>query len=240
MTPPLLYYPRVTSALDVLHELAGEGAEPGTAVVAGEQSAGRGARGDTWHSPPGGVWLAVLSRPTAIVEAPVLSIRAGLAVARALGSIAGEGSISIKWPNDLILQDRKLGGILCEARWQGDRLGWIAVGVGLNVTNNIPAEVRESAIALGKACPGIVPEDVVPAVVAALRSAGAGGSQLTEAEQNAFAGYDWLRGRALSAPAPGTALGISPDGGLMVETEDGVATFRAGRVVLAARNPRPI
>jgi BirA family biotin operon repressor/biotin-[acetyl-CoA-carboxylase] ligase len=110
---------RVDSALDAIHDRAAAGAPAGTVVVAGEQLAGRGARGDPWHSPPGGLWLSILLRPAVPVGVGVLSLRTGLAVATALDRVTGGESVGLKWPNDLILRDRKLGGILCEARWQG-------------------------------------------------------------------------------------------------------------------------
>ncbi len=91
-------------------------------------AAGRGSRGRSWHSPRGGLWLSVLLRPAAAAD--VLSLRVGLAVETALRSLAPDLHLALKWPNDLMLDDRKVGGILCEARWQGDALGWVAVGLG--------------------------------------------------------------------------------------------------------------
>jgi len=119
-----------SSTMDVLHELAQGGAPAGTAVVAEEQTAGRGSRGRHWASPIGGLWLSVLSRPaTAGLE--LVSLRAGLAVAELLERLGVSGRIMIKWPNDLMLDDRKTGGLLCEARWQGAALAWVVIGLGL-------------------------------------------------------------------------------------------------------------
>jgi BirA family transcriptional regulator, biotin operon repressor / biotin---[acetyl-CoA-carboxylase] ligase len=134
---PVHYVERVASTMDLLHALAENGAVPGTAVVAGEQLEGRGSRGRSWHSPPGGLWLSVLLYPATLGGIEVVSLRVGLVVAAALEAFTSE-AVQLKWPNDLILDRRKLGGILCEARWQGGVLAWVAVGIGVNVQNPIP------------------------------------------------------------------------------------------------------
>src|SRR5262245_17469457 len=136
--------------MDRLHELAEQGAPAGTALLAEEQTAGRGSRGRAWHSSPGGLWLSVLYRLPSPGGVELLSLRLGLLVAAALEGTAPELPVMLKWPNDLILRDRKLGGILCEARWQGESLAWVAAGLGLNVTNSIPDELRHTATALGE------------------------------------------------------------------------------------------
>ena len=133
-------YERVASTMDLVHELAERGAEAGSMVVATEQLQGRGSRGRPWHSPPGGLWLSALYRPPSTGGLELLSVRVGLAVARALDPYVPT-PVRLKWPNDLMHDGRKLGGILCEARWQGAALGWIAVGVGLNVRNPVPGGV---------------------------------------------------------------------------------------------------
>ena len=146
MTARLHYFERVDSTMDLLHQLAAEGAAEGTAVIAGEQLEGRGSRGRSWHSPPGGLWLSMLFRPAGCAV-EVMSLRVGLAVAEALDDLVPH-PVQLKWPNDLMLGERKVGGILCEARWQGHTLGWVAVGVGMNVRNAVPQELTEVATAL--------------------------------------------------------------------------------------------
>src|SRR5207237_457605 len=107
-------------------------------------TAGRGRDGRTWHSPAGGVWLGVLLRPGR-VELGVMSVRVGLAVADAVDALLGRPEARLKWPNDVLLAERKLAGILCEGRWQGEALQWLAVGVGVNVCNSIPGAVARRA-----------------------------------------------------------------------------------------------
>lgn len=232
--PRLLRFPVVGSTMDLLHELAAAGAEEGTVVVAGEQTSGRGSRGRTWRSPPGGLWLSTLYRPRTPAGVELLSLRVGLVVAEAIEAVGGGLHVAIKWPNDLMLSDRKLGGILCEARWQGEDPAWIAVGVGLNVTNALPAELGPGAIRLADRRPGIDPEDLEPEITARLRRLEASATRLDTGELAALRARDWLRGRRLHAPAAGHAEGIADDGALLVRSTAGVVErVRAGTVELA-------
>jgi BirA family biotin operon repressor/biotin-[acetyl-CoA-carboxylase] ligase len=234
MTPRLHYFERVDSTMDLLHQLAAEGAETGTAVLAGEQLGGRGSRGRSWHSPPGGLWLSVLFRPAAPGGAEVMSLRVGLAVAEALDHLLPR-PVQLKWPNDLMVGERKVGGILCEARWQGHTLGWVTVGVGMNVRNAIPQELSEVATALASERPAVTLEDVVQPIVSALRRLDLGADRLTSAELERFARRDWLSGRDIRTPAAGRAAGLREDGALLVRPAQGEEIpLRSGSVELAA------
>jgi BirA family biotin operon repressor/biotin-[acetyl-CoA-carboxylase] ligase len=234
MSHRLLRFDRVESTMDVLHLLAADGADAGTAVLAGEQYGGRGSRGRSWHSPPGGLWLSVLFRPSRPGGVEVMSLRVGLAVAEALDQLLPR-PMKLKWPNDLILGDRKVGGILCEARWQGQKLEWVAVGVGMNVQNAVPEDLRASATSLMDELPAITVEEVVPEVVAALRSLQLEADRLTASELSRFAQRDWLNGRDIRAPALGRAAGLRDDGALLVRSILGQdIPLRSGSVELAA------
>jgi len=163
------------STLDAVHDLGAQGAAAGTTVIAEEQTAGRGRDGRTWHSPAGGVWLGMLLRP-ARVELGVMSVRVGLAVADAVDTLLGRLETRLKWPNDVLLAERKLAGILCEGRWQGEALQWLAVGVGANVRNPIPGAVARRAVALAEWLPAVRRIDLLDGLVPALaRLTGAAG-----------------------------------------------------------------
>lgn len=219
--------------MDVLHELAREGAATGTAVVAEEQDAGRGSRGRSWSSPRGGLWLSVLARP-GMAALELLSLRAGLAVAELLASRGAGDRVRVKWPNDLMLDERKVGGILCEARWQGDVPAWVVVGLGLNVANPPAPGIQAVAARLADVLPSETPESLLQDAIAALRAVDAAAGPLSPGELVRFAGRDWLRGRTLSAPAPGLADGIDADGALRVRRADGTITaVRAGTIAVA-------
>jgi len=220
--------------MDVLHELASGGAEAGTAVVAAEQTGGRGSRGRVWHSPPGGLWLSVLLRPEEEGPVELLALRVGLAVARSLDEVGLSQPVLLKWPNDLMLGDRKVGGILCEARWHGEVLGWITVGLGLNVRNRVPAELEEIATSLQGQVQGITPESLIEPIVSQLRSLAPAVGTLSPAELAELRQRDWLWGRVVRQPIAGRATGISAEGALLVQCPDGsTVPLRAGTVELA-------
>ena len=174
-----------------------------------------------------------MCRPATGPALEVLSLRAALAAAAALEA-AGVPDVRIKWPNDLMLGSRKLGGILCEARWIGERLGWIVIGLGLNAANDVPPPLRPLAVSLAEVGLGLRAGDLALPMVESLRSAGARTGGLDAAERNAFAHRDWLAGRALAAPLAGTADGVTDAGILRVRgAGDVVYLARIGPVVLA-------
>ena len=221
------WFDELPSTQDEGHRLAADGAQHGTAIAARIQTAGRGTRGRVWVSSAGGLWLSVIARPEVGEGLPVLGIRVGLALAdvvdallsrdlRPSGRPAVLPSCRLKWPNDLLLDDRKLGGILCEARWQGDRLGWIVVGIGLNVHNPLPEATATAAVRLADYGFSGEPEALAEALAKVIARATRSGAPLAEAELAAFSARDWLQGRTVLRPLAGTAIGISPHGRLRV------------------------
>jgi BirA family biotin operon repressor/biotin-[acetyl-CoA-carboxylase] ligase len=221
------------SSLDAIHEVAAQGAPAGTVVIAEEQSAGRGRDGRTWRSPVGGVWLGMLLRSPVPVPG-ALSLRVGLVLADVVDDLIGRGdSTRLKWPNDVLVYDRKVAGILCEGRWQGDTLQWMAVGIGVNVANQVPADLDGRAIALRELLPDVRRIDVLDRLIPPLVRLTAHGAQLTEFECTAFARRDWLRGRQIRTPISGRAAGIRPDGALLVDTGSGTTMVREGHVELS-------
>jgi BirA family biotin operon repressor/biotin-[acetyl-CoA-carboxylase] ligase len=230
--PPVHRLQHVSSTLDLVHEYAGQGAPGGTVVIAAEQMEGRGTRGRGWHSPVGGLWFSILYRDAVETGLESLSLRIGLAVARAVESVVPAQRLGIKWPNDLMLGERKLGGVLCEARWQGPSLAWVGVGVGVNVTNPIPPELQVTAVSLASVAPVSVPALVGP-VVEALRNLSLQAESLSAEELAELRGRDWLQGRRLVEPVPGIARGILADGSLLVEQAAGDSvSVRAGQIRL--------
>jgi BirA family transcriptional regulator, biotin operon repressor / biotin---[acetyl-CoA-carboxylase] ligase len=231
--PQLIRLPSVSSTMDLLHGLAADGAEAGTVVVAGEQTGGRGSRGRGWQSPPGGLWLSALFRPRVSAGVELFGLRIGLAVADAIEALGPGVPVRIKWPNDLMVGDRKLGGILCEARWQGESIAWVVAGVGINVANSIPADLAGIATALADHLTGVTPDLVEPEVTTRLRALDPASERLGPAELAGLRHRDWLRGRRLRGPAPGQAAGISEEGALLVRADSGATiAVRAGTVEL--------
>jgi len=215
-----------TSTLDVAHRIAGQGAPAGTLVIADEQTAGRGRGGKSWQSSPGaGLWLALIERPVDTSGLGVLSLRVGLAAAEALDRFASE-PIRLKWPNDLYIENGKLGGILVEARWRESSVEWVAIGLGVNV--KAPSSI-ETAAGLE---PGTDRLDVLGELVPAIRAAAGASGPLGADEMEEFNARDLARGRICVEPARGRVAGITPAGELLVALADSVAPFRSGSLVL--------
>ena len=132
------HYPIVASTMEAARELARQSAPEGTVVIADQQTAGRGRLGRTWLSPEGSLALSVLLYPD-FSELPSLIMLASLAVADAIRNVTGLGS-QIKWPNDVLVNGRKVCGILIENRIGRVRQGevnYAVIGIGVNV--NVPA-----------------------------------------------------------------------------------------------------
>ena len=218
--------PSVGSTMDVAHQLGAAGAEPGTLVLAEEQTAGRGRSGKTWRSRSGtGIWMTLLERPNDPTALGVLSIRLGLKAAPVLERYAGE-PVHLKWPNDVLTGRGKLAGILVETRWRERQVDWVAIGVGVNV--GAPDAEREGA-SLREGTPRLdVLAELVPALRAAVRARGI----LTPAELERWATRDVATGRRCRTPLPGRVQGLAADGSLMIERDGVTALARAGSLVL--------
>lgn len=224
----------VGSTQDAAHELAGNGAPHGSAVAARVQTAGRGTRRRQWISSEGGLWLSVVCRPREIATIEVVGLRVGLALASLLERwLPQSARVAIKWPNDLYLDDRKVGGVLAEARWQGDALGWLVVGIGINLRNALP--LVDAPLATRLADFGVTrsPEELAPLVTAAVTEAARSGAPLTPQEIRVFEARDWLRGRRVTQPHSGIAAGINESGKLRIRTPDFQLLETLGSVELA-------
>lgn len=220
-----------TSTQDEAHQLAATGAPHGSAIAVPVQTAGRGTRGRVWISEEGGLWLSVVCRPAAGSAVEVVAVRTGLALARFLdGIVRPPARIALKWPNDLILGTGKLGGIIAEARWQGESLAWIVVGVGLNVRNELPAGITPPPARLLDVGVALAAVDLAEPVAAVVARATQSAEPLSPEELAEFALRDWLRGRRLEAPAVGTAEGISAGGLLRIRQPDGSVVEVFGKV----------
>lgn len=138
----------VDSTNTVAMELGEKDAPHGTVVVADRQTKGRGRLGRSWISPAGNIYMSILLRPALTpADAPLLTLTAAVACARALRE-ASNLRVEIKWPNDLVITGKKLGGILTEMKSRGDRILFVAVGIGINLNSGVtdfPPELREAA-----------------------------------------------------------------------------------------------
>lgn len=241
--PALHLFHSVGSTNDVARSLAESGAPAGTAVIAEEQLAGRGRGGKHWSSPPGlGVWLSVVLRPAELPAPGLLPLRVGLAAAAALDPFAAPGRVEVKWPNDLLVAGRKLGGILCEGSWDSGGVGFVVAGIGVNAAqapDDFPAPLLHLATSLRIASGWSPPRvEVAGALVRALAALPARfAAALSDEELAELESRDALRGLAVrvtsdgAAPLEGMAVGVAPDGALRVRTADGlIVPVRSGTV----------
>jgi len=156
----IAYQRETPSTQEIAKALASQGVSEGTIVVAETQSKGRGRVGRQWSSPRGGVYFSIILRPDMKPsEALRLPLVAGVAVAQAMKQ---ETKLEprLKWPNDIMLGSKKIGGILTEMNAEMDRLDWVIIGVGLNVNTShksFPADVEETATSLMEVCGRIIP-----------------------------------------------------------------------------------
>jgi BirA family biotin operon repressor/biotin-[acetyl-CoA-carboxylase] ligase len=227
---PIHHFETLPSTNDLAKELAAGNAPEGTLVVAEAQSRGRGRLGREWDSPPGaGLYVSLLLRPPLPPsDMPQITLTAAVAVVRALRRAAGVAP-GIKWPNDLILDGKKLGGILTEMETESDQIRHLVVGLGLNVNNtSFPAELAELAtslvLATGRAYPRL------PILKAWLEEMEdlyqlfldrEFGTILTEwREYTVTLGRD-VRVRQGAVEICGQAVEVAPDGALLVQTPAG-------------------
>lgn len=145
-------YDSIDSTNTRAKELAQEGAVHGTLVAAEEQQTGRGRLGRSWNSPAGvGIWMSLILRPAFPPRfAPRMTVLAGLAVLRAIEATTGLQA-AIKWPNDMILNSKKVCGILTEMQADPDFIEFVIAGIGMNVNTpkeSFPEELWNSATSL--------------------------------------------------------------------------------------------
>jgi BirA family biotin operon repressor/biotin-[acetyl-CoA-carboxylase] ligase len=201
--------------------LAQAGVPHGTLVTASRQTAGRGRQGRTWSAPAGQALLVslVLREPPRLLP---------LAAAVAVASVAGERT-RIKWPNDVLLERRKVAGILVEGRPQES---WAILGIGLNVAvrvEDLPAELHQLAGTLG-----LEPDQLEPTLARLLSALEDWLAAPAEQVLEAWRARDALLGERLSwTGGSGVGAGIDGEGRLVVTRDDGTrATLDAGEVHL--------
>lgn len=128
-----------SSTNDIAKELAANRAPDGSIVIAERQLQGRGRLGHSWSSPSGGVWFTLILRPSLPVSvAPRFALWAAVVVAETVRDETG-AALAIKWPNDLMLAERKVGGILVEMAAEIGRINYLIIGIGLNANFNLEA-----------------------------------------------------------------------------------------------------
>lgn len=221
---PRIHLRLVDSTNTYARRLAEAGAVDGSTVTAAHQSAGRGRQGRSWVAPPGRALLA-----SVVVRDPprLLPLATGLAVAESSEALTGRTCL-LKWPNDVLLDGRKVAGTLVEGRPQE---GWAVVGIGLNVAlgaDDFPPEIRDTAGTLG-----LEPREVEPALAHLLERLGrwvaAGPQEILQAVR----ARDGLRGHHVRwGGGEGKAADVDEQGRLVVATAGGMVALESGEVHL--------
>ena len=228
----------------VARELARAGAAEGTVVIAEAQTAGRGRLGRTWHSPRGvNLYCSIVLRPPLPPAAvPQVALVAGVAVAAALAEMPGLAP-RVKWPNDVLIDGRKVAGILTEMEAEVERVHHVILGIGVNLNAPraaFPPELRERATSLFLATGRRVDRAAVTGrLLAALEARYGrfleGGFEAVRAEWESYSCLTGTDVRVASAEGEmaGRVLGLDTDGALMLARPDGTSTrIVAGEVTV--------
>ena len=240
MKPRVMRYESLPSTNSEVARLAVEGAEEGLAIVADEQTAGRGRLRRSWSSPKGaGLYFSILLRPAIAVDRwPLITFVAALAAGDALLETS-EVRTDIKWPNDLLANERKICGILAEAiETPAGRA--VVVGIGINLTNNaFPQELLGVATSVAQES-GRRPEReaILNALLAALvrwysllhEPEGAEKIVATWASRSSYASERSVQVTNGAEIVQGITRGVENDGALRLETAQGLQVIRAGDV----------
>jgi BirA family biotin operon repressor/biotin-[acetyl-CoA-carboxylase] ligase len=238
----VVYLGEIGSTNDEARRLARGGAPEGTLVLTDYQSSGRGRLDRRWEAPPGTcLLLSLVFRPSlAPHQVQLLTMACGLAVADAVESETGL-NVGLKWPNDVMLGSAKAGGILTELELEGDRLGFVVVGIGLNVNlepEQMPLDLLMPATGLSQVLGREVAR--LPLLWALLRAVETRYLQLKSGNSPHA---EWAQrlvtlGRPVTVSGTGSVLegraeGVDANGALLVRRADGrLETVLAGDVSL--------
>jgi BirA family biotin operon repressor/biotin-[acetyl-CoA-carboxylase] ligase len=221
------------STNETAYELASDGAPEWTLVAAGHQTAGRGRLGRAWEDVAGGALLcSIVLRPSVPPgDAGLLTLLAGAAWAETAREVAGVDAMA-KWPNDLLVNEAKAGGVLAESRIVDGRLDVVILGSGINL---VPPEIDAPTASLG----GVAdPTDLLAGFLARFRA----GYEVEPARLSyevrrrwravsATLGRDVEAGRADGSAVRGRAIDVDARGGLVLETGDGLVVVSLGEVM---------
>ena len=253
---PLRHLENTDSTNDVALQWAQDGAPHGAVVRADSQSAGRGRQGRNWVSPRGcGLYFSLITRDDiALQNVPQLTMIAALAAARALEKIAPASTrAAVKWPNDIVLNEKKIGGVLCETRSRENaapadaahgeaRAAFVVIGIGLNVNfarADLPPHTKIPASSLQIESGKVFDlNEVLAAVLHEIENAHREYSRGNWSElRREWMQRDFLQGRRVKVEGAretfrGVAVGVDENGLLRVSSEGKTRVVLAGDVTL--------
>jgi BirA family transcriptional regulator, biotin operon repressor / biotin---[acetyl-CoA-carboxylase] ligase len=237
------YFAELTSTNNYARELAENGAEEGEVVIAESQTQGRGRLGRRWESPPlANLYFSVILRPALPpAHAPQITLMAAVALAETVAPLIPQAP-TIKWPNDILVEGKKLAGVLTEAACGSEHIEYVILGIGINVNyriDSMPPEIRQRATSIADLTQREVDrEGVLLRLIQALdRCYGELEEAGFETLRPRWEAYFSLRGRRvrvelLDQVLIGRARGIERDGALILEDEHGdLQNIYAGDVI---------
>ncbi|WP_246625013.1 biotin--[acetyl-CoA-carboxylase] ligase [Fictibacillus nanhaiensis] len=226
------YHLSVKSTQEIAHSLAREGAVEGSIVLADEQTGGRGRLGRAWQSPSGtGIWMSLILRPKIpLQKAPQLTLLIAVAASKAIEKVTGLEA-AIKWPNDLLINGKKVAGILTELQAEADSIHSVIVGIGINVNQekkHFTEEIAEIATSLAiEGNKTYKRAEIVGSILTEIESLyqsylqnGFGVIKLLW-EARAFSLGKRITARSVSGSITGYAKGITDEGVLLLEDDQG-------------------
>jgi BirA family transcriptional regulator, biotin operon repressor / biotin---[acetyl-CoA-carboxylase] ligase len=240
ITAPVHFVPVIGSTNTDLIRMAEAGAPEWTLVAAGQQTAGRGRLGRTWVSKQdGSLIVSLLLRPDIPASrAPLLSMGNAVCMAEACRSACGV-DVRTRWPNDLMVGERKIGGILPEASVTGGRLAWVVLGTGLNVGHSpgdFPDELRASATSIAIEGGRLDLPGLLRDYLARLRGAYSARDGFRPEMLDSYRALCITLGRTVRAitvsgdEVVGRAVAVGDQGELLVETGSGAVTVAFGEI----------
>jgi BirA family biotin operon repressor/biotin-[acetyl-CoA-carboxylase] ligase len=238
-------FPSIDSTSDLCTKLAAAGEPEGLAIMALRQTAGRGSRGRNWQSPVGNLYISALLRPPGMLaEGGRWALLSAVALAEALASVLPDpGLLALKWPNDVLLDGRKVSGILLDATaGQGGAIDWLVIGCGVNLAHAPEVPGRRTAC-VAEFAPPPAPAAMAEVLLARLAHWRA---------VRALEGFGPVRQAWLARAQPvgtklqlsyggrlvgGSFAGLADDGSLLLATGGRVEAFATGEILLQADRP---
>jgi len=147
----IIVYDELISTQSLAHKLALAGSKEGTIIVSNIQTHGTGRYSRSWFSPLGGLWFSIILRPNNIcIPIQKLNLISGLTIVKTLNRLYKINAF-LKWPNDVIIQDKKISGVITESNYLGNKLDYVVLGIGINVNfeiNSLPTSIQSTSTTL--------------------------------------------------------------------------------------------
>ncbi len=238
------HFKTLDSTNDHLLKMAEGGAPEWTVVVTDRQISGRGRRRRDWWSPEGNLHMSILLRPDVdprqLLRLPVI---ASLAFLSAMGESGSP--LTVKWPNDILLDGRKLAGILVESRSESEKVLWVVVGFGVNMVrteDEVPIKLKDRMAFAYELDKDLEPGELAVRIARGMKAWS--GAMKGEGWNNAM--EEWSRRALLNTPyiyrdgereVEGVPVRLDDSGGLVMKMEDGEVTVYSGEIEQAVQSP---